>query len=187
MPLARQMNMQRYRRSVAILLVLLSLGGCGAEEPPADESLRPDSEGALSALVRVGDTDPVPFVADEVVASLNPTDRERELVIYARTYDLSETLAFVVDLDNANVPGLVDLSNHGVLYLEPGFGLGGADLIFDGEPEGMLELDGTPAPGGTLTGRFVVTIPGYDTARPSEELLAVLEGSLVIPVESIQP
>ncbi len=179
--------MPRLQIIAVALFVIPCVWGCGTEDAPSQVPLRTDSDGALSAIVRVGDGDPVPFVADEVVASLNPTDRERELVIYARTYDLSETLAFVIDLDNASVPGLVDLSAHGVLYLEPGFGLGGADLIFDGVPDGALELEGSPVPGGTLTGRFVVSVPGYDTARPSEELLAVLEGSLVIPVESIQP
>ncbi len=178
--------MSRYPMFFVIFLAAW-ISSCGQDEVSSEVPLRPDSDGALSAVVRVADGDPVPFVADEVVASLNPSDKDRELVIYARSYDLSETLAFVIDLDTTNVPGVIDLSTQGVLYLEPGFGLGGADLIFDGEPDGMLELDGSPEPGATINGRFLVTIPGYDTARPAEEIMVTLEGSLIVPVESIQP
>lgn len=176
-----------YRCFLTATLAMLVVAGCGGPDPSAETEVDMDSDGFLEATVRIADGDATRFSADEVVASLGSSVTERELVIFARSIDLSETLAFVIDLNKANVPGVVDLSAHGALYLEPGFGLGGADLIFDAEPQGRIELEGETEPGGTINGRFFVTVQGYDTARPQEGLYVSLEGTFVLPVESLLP
>jgi len=165
----------------ALLLVPL-LVSCGGPELPLELPPARGNDGMLTASVRIGGSSPTMFVADEVVASLSPSMRGRELVIYARSYDLDETLAFVIDLNTVTLPGVVDLSAHGVLYLEPGVGVGGGDLLFDGLPQGILELEGTPAPGSSVSGRFAFSVPGYDPVRPHDEFMAAIDGTFVLQV-----
>jgi hypothetical protein len=166
----------------ALSLAAVLLQGCGGSEIPVETAPARGSDGVLTATVRIGGSASSMFVADEVVASIGRSERGRELVVYARSYDIGETLAFVVDLNTASFPGTVDLASHGVLYLEPGVGVGGGDLLFDGLPQGTLELEAVPTAGAGISGRFAVTLPGYDPARPSDEISATLEGTFVLQV-----
>lgn len=172
--------------------LFVSLGGvagltaCGGQdlfsEIPASVANVKAGEGVMNATVRLSGGGATPFVADEVVASVGPSARGRELVIYAQSSDLNETLAFVIDLSAAVFPGTVDLSQHGVLYVEPGAGLGGGDLTFDGLPSGALELEGFPQPGTSVTGRFTVTLPGYDPARTTDDVSVQIDGTFMAQV-----
>lgn len=171
-------------RGVVCALALLGVA-CGGPELEGEGGFTQSSVGpapVLGATVRLGSGAPTAFVADEVVASMGPASgRGRELVIYARASDFGETLAFVIDLATASFPGGVDLSTQGVVYLEPGLGLGGSDLLFDGLPQGVLELDALPTPGALVSGSFAFTLPGADSGRGGEEL-ATLEGTLSFQV-----
>lgn len=162
--------------------LIVTLSGCAGADLPSDSVSGHTSEPVLTATVRMMGAGTTDFVADEVVASVGSTARGRELVIYARSYDLNETMAFVIDLSQATFPGVVDLSQHGVLYVEPGLGIGGGDLTFDGQPSGILELDSNPTAGASIAGRFSVLLPGYDPARATEELSTQLEGTFLLQV-----
>lgn len=166
-----------------LLLTTVLLLGCGGEDPSSVRSESPSNEGVLTASVRIADGEPNLFIADEVVASLTPSNRGRDLVIYARSYDLDETLALVIGMEHIPMNGgAIDLGRQGVLYLEPGLGIGGGDLLFDGAPVGVLEIEGVIAPDSVVSGRFSVMVPGYDTSRKGEELYATLEGTFVLTV-----
>ena len=173
-------------RLVTGLSSLVALTGCGGQdlfsELPASVGEVKAGEGVLSASIRISGGASTPFVADEVVASVGPSPRGRELVIYAQSSDLNETLAFVIDLGVATFPGTVDLSQHGVLYVEPGAGLSGGDLTFDGLPSGVLELEGLPTPGASISGRFNVSLPGYDPSRGSDDVSVQLDGTFMTQV-----
>lgn len=182
--------MHRHLISSLTALALCSTACGTAELSPEElgEEAGPGrtSDSLFTANVRVGDSSSL-FIADEMAASVASAPRGRELVIYAASTVQNETLAFVLDLSSASLPGALDLSQHGVIYMEPGMGSAGADLTFDGQPLGYLELEGLPTPGATISGRFNFLLPGGDESRVAEEQFVQLDGSFVLQVAAHQP
>jgi len=165
------------------LFLLASLSGCGGGGlDTLDASIEPTAppDELFQASVRIEDGPSTAFDADDIVAGVSDDGGNHELVLYARSLDSQATLAFVLDLSLGHVPGRFDLSEQGVLYLEQSAGVTGGDLRFDGSPEGYLDMGGELIPGTPLTGHFELTIPGFDSGRPDEEITANLEGSFVV-------
>lgn len=175
----------------ALTALALCTTACGTMELSPEElsdeaGLTRPTDSLFTANVRVGESSSL-FSADEMVASVASAPRGRELILYAASSVQNETVAFVIDLSNATLPGTLDLSQHGVIYLEPGMGSGGGDLTFDGQPLGYLELEGLPTPGATISGRFNLLLPGGDESRVAEEQFVQLDGAFVLQVAAHQP
>ena len=138
-----------------------------------------DSAGEVQAIIELGESGGLPFLAEQgVVATLYPSDRSGQLVIHAVS-DLEEdvdrlALAFILDLDDPDLPGTVDLARHTVVLMEVDR-TGTAGLVLDGSPVGSAEVHGILEPRHEIDGTFSLQLPGTDEVGAS--LVARLDGS----------
>lgn len=169
-------------RVVPFLLAALFVGCSSLEPPPEDDLLLPVERDSLQAQVSIAGEEPIPFVADEVMANIGTLGDRQELVISGISSDRTRSLAFVLELSSFPESGVFHLSRHAAMYLE--MGLSGADFVFDGPPQGELTLDAPLAAGRELSGNFDVTIPTLDAdGLVSSDFWVHLTGTLSVGLE----
>lgn len=138
-----------------------------------------DSAGEVQAIVELGLSGGMPFLAEHgVVATLYPSRDGGQLVVHAVS-DLEEdvnrlALAFVLDLDDPDLPGTVDLAEHTVVLMEVDR-TGEASLVLDGRPSGSAEVHGILEPGRQIDTTFSLQLPGTDEV--GAPLVAQIDGS----------
>lgn len=154
---------------------------CTGLAPSLDDAVVPpvSARESMQALVAVGSEVAVPFVADEVVASLTGRGGREELVVSGISADRTRSLAFVLDVGALSFGESADLSHHGAVYMEAG--PAGGDWLFDGTPQGALNWEGELEPGRDLSAVFQVYIPTWDRdgEGPSEAGVS-LEGTFSV-------
>lgn len=137
------------------------------------------SAGEVQAIVELGESGGMPFLAERgVVATLYPAERGGQLVVHAVS-DLEEVvdrlaLAFVLDLDDPDIPGTVDLSRHTVVLMEIDRA-GTASLVLDAPPIGTAEIHGSLEPGRQIDATFSLQLTGTDEV--GAPLVARIDGS----------
>jgi len=164
---------------------LVFLAGCGSAPTTAPPAA---SAGEVEAIIQL-DTETLPFWAEqEVRAGVYRTRGREQLVIHAGMQpDLDSqalvhdrlALVMVLDLDDPDLPGTVDLGRHAVMLMELDR-QGEAQLVLDGAPDGSAEILGTPEPGRELTSTFSCTVPGTDEI--GLPITARIDGSFTVIV-----
>lgn len=169
-------------RAFPYLMAAISVGCSSLEPPPDDDLLLQVRRDSLDARVSIADEEPIPFVADEVMANVGTLGDRQELVISGISTDRTRSLAFVLELNLLPESGIIHLSDHAAMYLE--MGLSGTDFVFDGPPQGELRLDKPISAGRDLSGSFDVTIPTLDAdGLVSSNFWVHLTGSLSVGLE----
>ena len=138
---------------------LLIPPGCSRDRPTATTGAY--ATGEMQAVIDYGDLrDPSAFMAEKGVRiSMFPAGTGGELTMHA-TSDVMErmALAMVFDLEDANLPGTVDLAHHCVVLMELDH-TGTAESVWDGVPTGTADVHGRLEPGGEIYGSFDLTLP----------------------------
>ncbi len=160
----------------AALAFALGLGACGVgdEEFLAELDSGQHPLGSLQARIDLGNELQPPFVADEAVALISPDDDGGELVLHATDRDGRRSLSLVISLAQTEIPGLVDLTRHLVVYTEVD-ATGRPQLVLDDVPAGTLELSGDLVPGGEVVGTFQFDVP--EAEEEGTPLVGRFEGS----------
>ena len=133
----------------------------------------------MQAIVELGESGGIPFLAEQgVVATLYPAPQGGQLVVHAVS-DLEEdvdrlALAFVLDLDDPDLPGTIDLSRHTVVLMEIDR-TGTPILVLDAPPTGTAEIHGTLEPGRQIDATYSVQLTGTDEV--GAPLVARIDGS----------
>jgi len=165
------------RRRAALVVVLGWAIGCARS--PAPSSAPGYGSGELQAIVEIGDSGGMPFLAEQgVLAVLYPSPDSPELVIHAGSdleRDLDRlALALILDLRDTDLPGSIDLGRHALILMELDRS-GEPEIVLDGVPTGTAEVHGTMEPGGEIYGSFSAEVPGSDEL--GDPLLARIDGT----------
>lgn len=169
------------RPSSTALFVLVTALGCGDTDDVLFGALDSGDHplGSLQARLQLGGEGVQPFVADEALAMLSPGEQGDELVVHATDRAARRTLALVITLSQADVPGTIDLADHVVVYTELD-AAGHTQLVLDDVPTGSVDLLGTLVPGGEVTGAFQFALPESDSA--GTPFVGVFEGAFTAPI-----
>ena len=164
-----------------IFAVAVALGACLVScrgNTPAPRGSTAESAGEVQAVIELGDSGGMPFLAEHgVMAALFPSPGGGELVIHAGS-DLDRiALALVFDLADPNLPGVVDLARHSVVLMELDR-VGGPELVLDGVPQGSAEIHGRIEPGQEISGSFNLALPGTDEL--DTPLTARIDGTFAV-------
>ena len=154
----------------------MALVGCGRHADPA--YVDAGDTGEFQAIIELGDSGGMPFLAEQGVMAVLYGPRPGQLVNHSGS-DLDRDLdrlaiAMVFDLGDPDLPGPVDLARHSVILMELDRS-GEAKLVLDGEATGSAELLGALEPGRVVDGTFSAVVPGVDEL--GDPLVARLDGS----------
>lgn len=143
--------------------------------------------GELQAIIELGESGGTPFLASDCIhAALYSQGTQTDLVIHAGS-DLSHdaerlTLAIVLDLADPDLPGTIDLSQHGVVLMELDRA-GETQLVLDEDPQGTAEILGTLEQGQEINGTFGLELTGVDELGLA--VTARIDGSFTVVIEPL--